>query len=124
MMHTTVEEIQILQRVLYITMGWPAYRGTMDLHCLSVFDLEASEWASIHSQIWRTARSVLQILAGMVVLIWHQYRSSAGDGNLALMGVAQSTKRVSCGLAPLYLACWSACLTDFTHASANPFDIG
>ena len=51
-------------------------------------------------------------------------RSSAGDGSLALIGVAQSAIRVSCGLALLYLACWSACFTDFTCASANPFDCG
>ena len=35
---------------------------------------------------------MLQILAGMVVLIWHLYRSSAGDGSLVLMVVAQSAK--------------------------------
>ena len=71
---------------------------------------------------WRAAGSVLQILTGMVVLIWHWYRSSAGDGSLASMGVARIAKRVSCGSMPLYLACWSACFTDFTHASVNPFD--
>ena len=51
-------------------------------------------------------------------------RSSAGDGSLASMGVAQSTKRASCGSAPLYLAHWSACFTGFTHNSANPFNCG
>ena len=64
----------------------------------------------------------VQILAGMVVLSWHWYRSAAGDGSLASFGVAQSARRTSCGLALLY--CWSACFTDFTHASANPFDCG
>ena len=116
--------IQILWRVSYITTGQTAYMGARDLHHLSACDLEASEWASICSQIWRAARLVLQILAGMVVLIWHWYRSSAGDGSLALMGVAQRAKRASCGSAPLYLAHWSACFTYFMHASANPFDCG
>ena len=121
---TTVAGIQILWRLSYIAMGWLAYRGAGDLHCLSTCDLEASEWASNCSQIWRAARSVLQILAGMVVLIWHQYRSSAGEGSLALMGVAWSAKRVCCGLVPLYLAHWSACFMDLTHASVNPFNCG
>ena len=58
------------------------------------------------------------------VLIWHWYRRSAGDGSLASMGVAWSAKRASCGSAPLYLTHWSACFTDFMHASANPFDCG
>ena len=39
--------------------GWPAYRGARDLHHLSACDLEALEWASICSQIWRAAESVL-----------------------------------------------------------------
>ena len=39
---------------------------------------------------------LLQILARMVVLSWHWYNSSAGDGSLVLMGVAQSASRVSC----------------------------
>ena len=68
--------IQILQRVSYIATGWPAYRGARDLQHMSACDLEASERASIHSQIWMAAGSVLQILAGMVVLISHWYRSS------------------------------------------------
>ena len=68
--------------------------------------------------------SVLQILTGMVVLNWHWYRSSAGDGSLASIGVGQSARRVSCRLVLLYIACWSACFTNFTHASANPFDCG
>ena len=93
--------------------GCPAYRGARDLQHLSACDLEALEQASIHSQIWRAAGLVLQILAGMVVLIWHWYRSSAGDRSLASMGVAQSVKSVSCGSAPLYLVHWSACFTDF-----------
>ena len=111
-----------LMEGVIITMGWLVYRGTRDLQCLSTCDLGALEQASIHSQIWRAARSVLQILAGMVVLIWCWYRSSAGDGSLALMGVAWSAKRVDYGSAPLYLVHWSACFTDFMHASANPFD--
>ena len=49
-------------------------------------------------------------------------QGSAGDGSLALMGVAQSAKRASCELALLYLVCWSACFTNFTHTSVNPFD--
>ena len=68
--------------------------------------------------------SLLQILAGMVVLSQHWYNSSAGDESLVLMGVAQSASRASCGLALLYLACWSVCLTDLTHASVNPWDCG
>ena len=47
---------------------------------------------------------------------------SAGDGSLVSMGVAQSASRASCGSAPLYLAHWSACLTDLMHALANPLD--
>ena len=68
--------------------------------------------------------SLLQILAGMVVLSWHCYNSSAGDGSLVSMGVAQSASRASCGLALLYLAHWSVCLMDLTHASANLLDCG
>ena len=67
--------------------------------------------------------SLLQILARMVVLSWHWYNSSAADGSLVLMGVAWSS-RASCGSALLYLAPWSACLTDLMHASANPLDCG
>ena len=66
----------------------------------------------------------LWILAGIVALGWHWYRGSADDGGLALIDVAQSARRVSCGSAPLYLAHWSACFTDFTHASVNPFHCG
>ena len=40
------------------------------------------------------------------------------------MGVAQSARKASCGLAPLYLADWSACLTDLIHALVNPLDCG
>ena len=68
--------------------------------------------------------SLLWILAGMVVLSQCWYSSSAGDGSLVLMGVAQSASKASCGLAPLYLACWSACLMDLMHALANPLDCG
>ena len=53
--------------------------------------------------------SLLHILAGMVVLSRHWYNSSAGDGSLMLMGVAQSASKVRCGLALLYLAHWSVC---------------
>ena len=68
--------------------------------------------------------SLLQILARMVILSWHWYNSSAGDGSLVLMGVAQSASRASCGSVPLYLAHWSACLTDLMHALANLLDCG
>ena len=115
-----------VQRVSYIAKGWLAYRGARDLHCLSACDLEASR---VGVNFVHKSGGLLDwycgILAGMVVLIWHWYSSSAGDGSLASMGVTQSTKRVSCGSAPLYLVlCWSACFMDFTHASANPFDCG
>ena len=65
---------------------------------------------------------LLCILARMVVLSWHWYNSSAGDGSLVLMGVAWSASKARCGLTPLYLAHWSACLADLTHALANPLD--
>ena len=68
--------------------------------------------------------SLLQILAGMVVLSRQWYNSSAGDGSLVSMGVSWSASRASCGSAPLYLAHWSACLMDLMHASANPLDCG
>ena len=68
--------------------------------------------------------SLLHIFAGMVVLSQHWYNSSAGDGSLVAMGVAQSPSKVSWGLAPLYLALWGACLMDLMHASANPLDCG
>ena len=65
---------------------------------------------------------LLCILARMVVLSWHWYNSSAGDGSLLSMGIAQRASQARCGLAPLYLAHWSASLADLTHASANPLD--
>ena len=68
--------------------------------------------------------SLLCILARMVVLRWHWYNSSAGDGSLVLIGVAQNASKARCGLALLYLAHWGACLTDLMHASANPLDCG
>ena len=67
---------------------------------------------------------LLHILARMVVLSQHWYNSSAGDGSLVLMGVALIASKVRCGSALLYLAHWSACLTDLTHALANPLDCG
>ena len=67
---------------------------------------------------------LLCILARMVVLSQYWYNSSAGDGSLVSMGVAWSTSKVSCGLALLYLAHWSVCLTDLMHALANPLDCG
>ena len=63
---------------------------------------------------------LLHILARMVVLSWHWYNSSAGDGSLVSMGVAWSANKVRCGSVLLYLAHWSGCLTDLTHALANP----
>ena len=68
------------------------------------------------------AGSLLHILARMVVLSQHWYNSSAGDGSLLLMGIARSASKARCGSAPLYLAHWSACLIDLTHASANLLD--
>ena len=69
-------------------------------------------------------RSLLCILARMVVLSWQWYNSSAVDGSLVSMGVARSASKARCGLAPLYLAHWSVCLTGLMHALANPFDCG
>ena len=68
--------------------------------------------------------SLLQILARMAVLSQCWYNSSAGDGSLVSMGVAQRASRASCGSALLYLAHWSACLTDLMHGLANPLDCG
>ena len=68
--------------------------------------------------------SLLQILARMVVLSWHWYNSSAGDGSLVSIGVARSASKARCGSALLYLAHWSACLTGLMHASPNPLDCG
>ena len=65
---------------------------------------------------------LLHILAGMVVQSRHWYNSSAGDGSLLWMGIARRASKARCGSAPLYLAHWSACLADLTHASANPLD--
>ena len=67
---------------------------------------------------------LLHILAGMVVLSQHWYKRSAGDGSFVSIGVARSASKARCGLAPLYLACWSACLTDLMHATVNPLDCG
>ena len=68
--------------------------------------------------------ALLHILARMVVLGWHWYNSSAGDGSLVSIGVAWSTSKARCGSAPLYLAHWSVCLMDVTHASVNPLNCG
>ena len=68
--------------------------------------------------------SLLCILAAMVVLSQHWYNSSAEDGSLVLMGVAQSVSKAGCGSAPRYLAHWSACLMDLMHTSVNPLDCG
>ena len=68
--------------------------------------------------------SLLHILAKMVVLSLHWYNSSAGDGSWVLIGVARSASKARCGSASLYLAHWSACLTDLMYASANPLDCG
>ena len=98
------------------------HSGASVLLHLSACDLATSEHVSICSQACMADGSLLQILAGMVVLSHHWYNSSAGDGSLVSTGIAQSASRASCGLAPLYLACWSTCLTDLTHALANPLD--
>ena len=68
--------------------------------------------------------SLLHILARLVVLSQHWYNSSAGDGSLLLIAIAWRASKARCGLAPLYLAHWSACLADLTQASANPLDCG
>ena len=67
---------------------------------------------------------LLCILTRMVVLSQHWYNRSAGDGSLLSIGVAQSASKARCGSAPIYLAHWSVCLKDLTHASANPLDCG
>ena len=92
----TVAGIQILQRVSYMAIDSPAYKGARDFQCLSACELKVSEQVTICLQTCRAAWSVLQILAGMVVLSQHWYRSSAGDGSLASIGVVQSARRVSC----------------------------
>ena len=96
--------------------------GASVLLHLSACDLAASEHVSICSQTCMADGLMLRILAGMVVLSRHWYNSSAGDGSLLSMGVAQRASKARCGSAPLYLARWSACLADLTHASANPLD--
>ena len=68
--------------------------------------------------------SLSHILARMVVLSQHWYNTSAGDGSLVSMGVAESASKANWGLAPLYLALWGACLMDLMHALANPLDCG
>ena len=65
---------------------------------------------------------LLHILARMVDLSQCWYNSSAEDGSLLLMSIAWSASKARCGLAPLYLAHWSACLADLTHVSTNPLD--
>ena len=79
---------------------------------------------SICSQMCMADGLLLHILAILVVLNQHWFKSSAGDGSLVLIGVAQSASKARCGSAPLYLALWSACLTDLMHALANPLDCG
>ena len=89
---------------------------------LSACALADSERVSICS--WRCVAdgSLLHILARMVVLSWCWYNSSAGDGSLVSIGVAQSASKAGCGSALLYLAHWSVCLTDLMHALVNPLD--
>ena len=91
---------------------------------LSACALADSECASICSQTCGAAGSLLHILARMVVLSQHWYNSSAGDGSLVSISVAWSASKARCGSALLYLAHWSACLTDLMHALANPLDCG
>ena len=98
--------------------------GASDLLRLSACALADSEHVSICSWTCMADGSLLHILARMVVLSWHWYNSSAGDGSLLSMGIARRASKARCGSAPLYLARWSACLADLTHASANPLDCG
>ena len=91
---------------------------------LSACDLAASEHVSICSWTCMADWLLLHILARMVILSQHWYNSSAGDGSLLSMGIARSPSKARCGLAPVYLACWSACLADLTHALANPLTVG
>ena len=89
--------------------------------CLSRFRACINLLMDLHG----AAGSLLHILAGMVVLSQHWYNSSAGDGSLVSIGIAQNASKARCGLALLYLAHWSACLTDLTHALAvNPLECG
>ena len=103
-MHITVAGTQIFWRVSYIATD--------------------SEHVSICSWMCVADGSLLHILARMIVLSHHWYNSSAGDGSLVLIGVAQSASKATCGSAPLYLAHWSACVTDLMHALVNPLDCG
>ena len=89
---------------------------------LSACDLAASEHVMICSWTCIADGLLLHILARMVVLSWHWYNSSAGNGSLVSIGVARSASKARCGLAPLYLVHWSVCLMDLTHASVNPLD--
>ena len=98
--------------------------GASDLLHLSACALADLEHVSICSWTCMADGSLLHNLARMVVLSQRWYNSSAGDGNLLLMGIAQRASKARCGSAPLYLAHWSACLADLTHASANPLDCG
>ena len=123
-MHITVAGTQILLRVSYIATGGPAYSGASVLLCLSACALAALEHVLICSWPCVAHGLLLPILARMVVLSWHWYNSLAGNGSLVSVGVAWSASRARSGLAPLYLACWSACLTDLMHASMNPLDCG
>ena len=63
--------------------------------------------------------SLFHILAGMVVLSQHWYNSSAGDGSLLSIGVAQSASKVGFGLAPLYFAHWSGHLHIVGHCQSE-----
>ena len=111
-MRITVAGTQILQRVSNIATGWPAYSGTSVLLCLSACALAALEHVSMCSWTCMADGSSLCILARMAVLSQHWYNSSAGDGSLVLIGVAQSPSKARCELALLYLAHWSVCLMD------------
>ena len=108
----------------HVATGLPAYSGASVLLHLSACDLAASEHVSICSQTCGADGLLLCILARMVVLSQCWYNISAGDGSLVSIGVARSASKARWGLAPLYLACWSVCLTDLMHALANPLDCG
>ena len=96
--------------------------GASDLLHFSACALADLERVSICSWTCMADGLLLHILARMVVLSRHWYNSSAGDGSLLSMGVARRASKARCGSAPLYLARWSACLADLTHALANPLD--
>ena len=100
------------------------HSGISILLHLSACALAASEHVLICSWTCVADGSLLNVLAGMVVLSQCWYNSSAGDGSLVLIGVAQSASKARCGLALLYLAHWSACLMDLMHALVNPLDCG